>query len=165
MVKVEVTRDVNMALLRKVYRKEQNHKIKNRILMVIHVKDGKSSGQVGDIFLCNPSTVSTWVRRFNSDGFQGLRDKPRKGRPRKVDYEDLKSALDRKPKDFGYDFNVWFPKLVHNYILDFQGVKLAFDYIYTLIDQLGYSLVVPRTKSYKSDDKKVAEFKKKVRKL
>ena len=79
--------------------------------------------------------------------------------------ENLKFALDSKPKEFGYDWSVWFPTLVYNYIRDFQGVELAFDYIYVLIRNLGFSLVVPRTKSYKSNPDKVELFKKKVRKL
>jgi hypothetical protein len=82
-----------------------------------------------------------------------------------VDYEDLRQALDKKPRDLGYDYTSWFPTLVYNYIRDVQGVDLAFDYIYVLIRNLGYSLVVPRTRSYKSNPDNVVLFKKKVRKL
>jgi len=162
---LKISRELDWDELEGLYHSETDYKVRERLLMVMHVYKGKTALEVTDILFCNNATVSKWVKRFNAEGFEGLKDKQRIGAPRKVDYDNLKQALDKKPKEFDYDYSVWFPTLVYNYIRDFQGVEIAFDYVYVLIKSLGYSLVVPRTKSYKSNPDKVVLFKKKVRKL
>jgi transposase len=119
---------------------------------------------VAEILKSSHNTITKWVRRFNEGGFGSLRDESRSGRPKKLDYKDLETALEQSPDHFGYPHEVWFPKLVYQYILDYQEVEIAFEYVYEVIDKLGYSLVVPRTKSYKSDPEKVKLFKKTLRK-
>lgn len=163
--RIKLTREIDREVLEAKYKEETDYRVRERLLMIIHVLDGKSALEIGEILLCSPTTVSKWVKRFNDGGLEGLKDQERQGAPRKVDYEDLKQALDKKPKEFGYKWSVWFPTLVYNYIREFQGVNIAFDYVYVLIRNLGYSLVVPRTKSYKSNPDKVVLFKKKVKKL
>lgn len=164
MRKIELVRDVSLDVLKKNYKKEKNHRIKLRILMLIHVKEGKSATQIGKILKCSHNTIITQIRRFNEFGFEGLFDKVRSGSPSKVNHGELKEILEQSPKDFGYPHEVWFPRLVYNYILDFQKVQIAPEYVYELIRNLGYTLVVPREKSYKSDPEKVKLFKKKLRK-
>lgn len=41
--------------------------------------------QIAAIFECDEATVRTWLARFEADGVDGLRDRPRAGRPRKAD--------------------------------------------------------------------------------
>ena len=162
---LKVTRKTDRGELEEFFKGETDYRVRERLLMIIHVLDGKRINEVAKILLCSERTVSKWVKRYNEMGLNGLKDQDRKGAPRKIDYENLKQALDKKPEEFGYEASVWYPTLVYNYIRDFQGITIAFDYTYVLIRNLGYSLVVPRTKSYKSNPDKVILFKKKVKKL
>ena len=41
--------------------------------------------QIAAIFDCDEATVRTWLGRFEADGVDGLRDRPRSGRPRTAD--------------------------------------------------------------------------------
>jgi hypothetical protein len=40
--------------------------------------------------------ASFWIRRFNADGLEGLRDRPRSGRPRRGEPDDRPTTPDRE---------------------------------------------------------------------
>ncbi|MBU1103450.1 MAG: helix-turn-helix domain-containing protein, partial [Nanoarchaeota archaeon] len=67
--------------LKSVYKKEKDGKIKERILMLIHSYEGKTSREVGQIVKRDHKTVLTWKRRYVSEGLEGLKTKPRSGKP------------------------------------------------------------------------------------
>ena len=56
------------------------------------------------------SIGSTWVRRFNEDGVEGLNDRPRSGAPR-IYNEKTRSGLVslalQKPRSLEYPFELW----------------------------------------------------------
>ena len=155
-----ISRPVTVAGLKKRYDQEKHQIVKQRILMIIHVKKGKSARQTAEMVIVDKNTVVLWCTRFNELGFDGLKDEARPGKPKKVDYGNLQNALDQSPQVFGYKHQAWHPKLVEIYLLDYQNLKLSKNYVYKLIRKLGFSLKVPRTRSYKSDPKKVLAFKK-----
>ena len=51
-----------------------------------------------------------WVKRFNTDGIQGLADKPKSGKPRIHSTEVRSQLIDlalQKPRSLGYPFEMW----------------------------------------------------------
>lgn len=51
-----------------------------------------------------------WVKRFETEGLQGLRTRPRHGRPRVYDQAAEELVVDlatSRPKDLGLDFTTW----------------------------------------------------------
>lgn len=65
---------------------------------------GMMAGFVSDV------SGSFWVRRFNKDGFSGLADKPRSGKP-VIHTQEVRSQLIdlalQKPRSKGYPFELW----------------------------------------------------------
>lgn len=160
--KVELSREIEYREIKQRYRKETDYRVKPRLLMLLHVKEGKSATEVSQILKCSKDTVMKWVKRFNESGFEGLLDSGRSGRPRKIDYEALTKALESSPQDYGYPHEAWFPRLVYQYLLDYQEQKdMVPEYVYEVIKRAGYVLRVPRSKHYKSDSSKVEKYKKK----
>ena len=159
--RLKITWGIDTEDLLEKYREANDARIATRILMILHVKNGKSARETADILFVDPVTVGRWVKRFNELGPDGLGDEDRPGRPTKVDHENLISALNQSPADFGYDKQVWDVGLVVSYLLEHQNVEIHPNYVYKLIRSLGFSLVKPSSRDYKSDPEKVQIFKKK----
>ena len=159
----KMTRAVSIAELRTRYSKASDGRIRQRLLMLIHVKEGTSATKTGNMVKVSKNTVTKWVERFNVEGFEGLEDKDRSGRPPIIDYDNLRNVIDNQsPQDYGYPHQAWFPRLLYQYLIDHQNLEgTPFEYIYEVIDRAGYVLRVPRSKHYKSDDHEVEFFKKK----
>ena len=77
-------------LLIQAYKKEKRGTIKDRIHAVCMVKiRGLGVSEVASLCFCDPHTVTSWVRHFDSEGLAGLEDRPRPGRPPKVGLEKI----------------------------------------------------------------------------
>lgn len=55
--------------------------------MKLHVVDGKSEREVSKMLNKGYSTIKLWVGKYKKEGLDGLRDKPRSGRPTKAEEE------------------------------------------------------------------------------
>lgn len=69
--------------------KEGDAKKRERLTAVIMAHDGRSCRKIGDILHRHHTTISRWIERFNEEGVKGLEDKPRSGRPRKLNEEQI----------------------------------------------------------------------------
>ena len=59
---------------------------------------------------CCTKRIRVWRRRFLTEGRQGLADRPRHGRPPKLDAQaraELETALAASPLDYGYPVTTW----------------------------------------------------------
>jgi transposase len=84
--------------------------------------------QVAAIFDCDEATVRTWLGRFESDGVDGLRDRPRSGRPRRADagaHELIGQTLDEPPTACGYLAGYWTVAMLTAHLLTAQGLALS----------------------------------------
>ncbi len=159
---VKVTRPVDEKELEKLYKTDENPRIRIRLLMIYHVSNGMSCSQVAKFLLVSKDTVTKWVRRYNELGYDGLEDESRSGRPPKINYDVLKQVLSSTPEDYGYPYQAWFPRLVYLYLFDFQEqTEMEPLYVYEVIKRCGYKLLVPKGRHYKSDPTEVEAFKKK----
>ena len=53
--------------------------------IVVRSWDGERASQIAAGLGCHPKTVRQWLHRFNAHGVDGLGDRPRSGRPRRLD--------------------------------------------------------------------------------
>lgn len=87
------------------YEEEKDARIKERILSVkLHLVDGKSEKKVSKMLNKGYSTIKLWVGEYKKEGLDGLRDKPRSGRPRKAEKE--KQILEDQPQKYGCNKNI-----------------------------------------------------------
>ena len=56
-----------------------------RARIVVRSWDGERASQIAAGLGCHPKTVRQWRHRFNTHGVDGLGDRPRSGRPRRLD--------------------------------------------------------------------------------
>src|ERR671922_840015 len=90
--------------LKRLARREVG-RVSERIRMILLSSRGYTVPQIAAIFECDEATVRIWIERFETGGVEGLRDRPRSGRPRKAEavaQQAIRQELERTPADAGY---------------------------------------------------------------
>ena len=70
--------------LKRYYKKEKNAKLKERILMMIYIFEDDTLRDVAEKLHCDHKLVLYWKRRYLSEGLDGLKTRPKSGKPRKI---------------------------------------------------------------------------------
>jgi len=107
-----------------------------------HVSKGKSVKEVQDSYSTSHKSVCNWVHRYNAEGIDGLKDRPRCGRPPSLD-ESQKSELDQliqgSPLEHGYPTATWTGALVGDLIKKRFGVEYKKAQVYNILHSLKFS--------------------------
>ena len=78
----------NRESFEKLYRYEQDVKTKERMLLVLNViYQGKVSAQVARDLHRSKAWASDWLKRYDKEGIEGLKTRPKSGRPSKLSEE------------------------------------------------------------------------------
>lgn len=80
---VELTTDERQELKHRAACYTLPHKEVQRAKLVLHAADGLDNVEIGARLEMNPEVISRWRRRFCEQRLEGLKDKPRSGRPRR----------------------------------------------------------------------------------
>ena len=102
-----------------------------------------------------------WLRRFDKDGLEGLKNKPRRGRPPDVPQEKLskiRTELSENPSG-------WKAKEIMDIIHRKTGVKYHEVHVYRLLHKWGFDPKVPRKRFVNTaSHEERKQFKKRLRK-
>lgn len=130
------------AVLNKTYRNEKDADIRERILLVRRViMDKKEASSVSEKeFHRSRWWAYKWLKRFDKEGLEGLKDKARSGRPPEVSKETSIGIR----RELSENQSGWMAKEVMNLIYERTGVKYHEVHIYRLLHKWGFSPKVPR---------------------
>jgi transposase len=92
MVAVPIATERTPAELRAMARRERDGRVSARLLALASALDGMSRDEAARAAGMDRPTLRDWVRRYNAQGVEGLRDRPRPGRPCALD-EGRQAAL------------------------------------------------------------------------
>lgn len=146
------------SVLDKAYRKERNAFVKERLLLIIRVSTDKQHIElVASELHKSRAWAYKWYKRYNEEGLEGLRDKPRSGRPSFMDEENItKIRTELSASNTG-----WSTKEVMDHIEKKTGIKYHEDHIRRLLHQWGFSLKALEKRFVKrASDKEIKDFKK-----
>ncbi len=108
-------------------------------------------------------TVQMWFHRFEEEGFAGLVDADRPGRPQRLNDKQLKEierALRASPRDFGMGANLWDGKTLSAFIKKRFNIALQVRQCQRLFRQFGCRLPKPRPMIAHADPSIQEAFKK-----
>ena len=144
------------------YKLESDANVRERILLIRRiVSDGQDIRAVSKELHRSIAWAYKWLRRFDKDGLEGLKNKPRSGRPPDVPQEKLskiRTELSENPSG-------WKAKEIMDIIHRKTGVKYHEVHIYRLLHKWGFSPKVPRKRfvnTASNEEKK--QFQKRLRK-
>src|ERR671928_62588 len=101
MVAVPIATERTPAELRARARRERDGRVGSRLLALANALDGMSRDAAARAAGMDRQTLRDWVHRYNAEGIEGLRDRPRLGRPCALDegrQAALKALILRGPK-------------------------------------------------------------------
>ena len=86
--KPEVIKHLTKEELEDKYKREKNSRIKERLLAILHLYEGKSIPEVSRIIKRSESSIKRWLKRWNKEGYNGLIPKLKGGpKPKLSDSE------------------------------------------------------------------------------
>ena len=153
---------MRVAIQQEILRSEES-RYDHRLHGVLLVCSGKSSYEVATLFGHSPRTVEYWVQRFERNGFAGLEEHERPGRPAALDASTLERAgndLRRDPQDLGYTQNLWDGKLLSHHLAAAYEIHLGVRQCQRLFTRLGFRRRKPRPLIAQADPEAQRAYKK-----
>ena len=144
-------------------RRSQEARYDHRLHAILLVAQGVKCPQVAALLGDSPRTVQYWVRRFEQEGFAGLADADRPGRPKRLDdpqVVEIDKALRSSPREYGLSTNIWDGKTLSEFIHRQFGIDIGVRQCQRLFRQLGFRLRKPRPVIAKADVEEQKEYKK-----
>jgi transposase len=154
--------------IKALIKEEDLYTIGIKLFAIYQVSLGKSTREVSSLFNISFKQVTNWLHRFEKEGTEGLRKKPKKGRPSRLSQEQMeelrKVIQSSSPEDYGYNTATWNGILLREYIKNQFGVKFQKAQIYNLLKKLGFTYQKGRGKYPEADEEKRKEFKETLKK-
>lgn len=153
---------MRIALQQEIARSDES-RYDHRLHGLLLITAGQGCQQVADLFGEDRRTVQRWVKRFESDGFAGLHDGVRVGRPASLSdkqWASLGRDLRKSPDQFGHAGHLWDGKLLCVHLAQRYQVTLGVRQCQRIFGQMGFRLRKARPQVAQSDPALVGAFKK-----
>ena len=153
---------MRIALQQEILRSEES-RYDHRLHGVLLVSGGMSCYEVGEHLGQDPVTVQRWVRAFNAEGFAGLREGERSGRPTRLgpaQGSELEQVLRQSPRTLGYGQNLWDGKLLAHHLREECDLALGVRQCKRIFRQMGFRRRKPRPVIAKADPEAQVRYKK-----
>jgi transposase len=149
MSKGRISVEVELSTIKSQLRKDEKFSQGIRLYAVYQIKLGRKAEDLECLYNVSHKSICNWVHSYNLYGIKGLKDKPRSGRPPRLNDEQqrkVKEVVMDKPEKFGYASGVWSGPLVIDYIQNTFGISYKKAQIYNLLRGLG--LTFQRSKAF-----------------
>ncbi|MDR2057386.1 MAG: helix-turn-helix domain-containing protein [Dysgonamonadaceae bacterium] len=113
-----------------------------RLYAVYQIALGKKAEELQSVYNTSHKTICNWVHRFNAHGVDGLKERPRRGRPSRLGREEkaqLKQVVLSSPEEEGFSSGTWTWALVSEYIRRTFCVSYKKAQIYNILHSIGLS--------------------------
>ena len=158
--------DIAAEALRRLARRERNGRVASRLLGLAHALEGMDRGEAARLAGMDRQTLRDWVIRFNAEGVEGLRDRPKSGRPTWLDdgqLATLKALVLRGPDPERDGVSAWRAKDLCRIVETRFGVSYTENGMLRLLHDLGLSWQKARPVHPEADLKAQVRFKKNSR--
>ncbi|HSW61915.1 MAG TPA: helix-turn-helix domain-containing protein, partial [Dissulfurispiraceae bacterium] len=91
----------------------------HRLHGVLLVAGNHTCTEVARLFGEDRRTIQRWVNKFETGGFDALREGAHPGRPGRLDerqWESVAADLRKNPRDFGHGQNLWDGKILNEHL-------------------------------------------------
>lgn len=162
MIFLDITK-VSLNKLHTKYKKEHDGRIKQRLHILLLYKEKKPQREIARTLHISLGIVNFWIQRFAEEGFNGLSDKPGRGRKSKLTAEqfcELEQTINESIRMSNGYTRGWQTKDLIQYIKQTYGVTYAPRGARKLFKRFGFARLVPRSRSKKRNQHDVEAFKK-----
>lgn len=118
-----------------------------RAQIILLSNRGFTAPEIADIQSTSDVSVYKWLDRFDEEGPTGLHDRPRSGRPTKMDeeaQEAIEETLSEPPTEQGYNFTCWTVPLLTTHLQQLVQKSFCQETVRNALHDLGYRWRRPR---------------------
>lgn len=144
--RTELLQDLGLDLeaWQKLYYKHQQDYIRNRLLAIKYLNEGKSRPQVCRLIGCTYNTLTSWIDKYIDEGLSGLTKLIKhENAPQQLSLDqkqELKRIiLEESPQNYGVPRNIWTGEIIIELIQSQWGASLKSSRVYEILDELGLS--------------------------
>jgi transposase len=152
--------------LQQALKTEDNGEIRERILILLLLNDGKTQQEIADFLGISKNTVCYWCVHGDGDNLESLKDKRMKGNHQKSTekYQELLlNIVEKEPQELGYEFGRWTAQRLATYLEKQTGIKLSGSQIRRILSRKKYVYLWAKySLESKRNPLKRESFKKKV---
>ena len=164
--RLAIRQDIPAEELRRLARQETAGRVACRLLGVANARDGMRREQAARQAGMDRQTLRDWVIRFNAEGVEGLRDRPKSGRPPWLDEGQMaafRALVLRGPDPERDGVSTWRAKDLCRIVDQRFGVVYSENGMLRLLHDLDLSWQKARPIHPEADRKAQARFKKNSR--
>ena len=124
--------------MQKALKQERNAEIRERVLILLLLNDGKTQANIAEFLGCSLKKVSYWCVHGDPQNLESLKDKRMQGNHRKATdkYIDLLlGTIDKDPKELGYEFGRWTTKRLAVYLEKITGIELSSSQVRRILEK------------------------------
>ena len=119
--------------LEALYHSSKDVRIRSRAQMVfLSSEQGMICQEIAAIVREDADTVLRWLKRYQEQGIEGLKDLPRSGAPPKITpafVNELIQTVRQRPRSLGLDFSLWTCQKLADYMAKKTGIAVSDDTI------------------------------------
>jgi len=163
--KLPIRTDIKVRTLRRLARLEGSGRVAARLLAIANALDGMSRKAAAEAAGMDRQTLRDWIHRYNKAGVEGLRDKPRSGRPARLtegEQAAFKARILRGPDPERDGVSSWRIEDLCRLAKERFGVDYRESGMLKLVKSLGLSWQKTRPRHPEADPAKARAFKKGV---
>ena len=134
-LRIELTLAQRAELDRCLRARTTERRVHDRLEMVRAVADGATVPQAARALGVHHQTVRQAVKRFLAEGFAGLVDRPRPGRPPRLGEADLRALEARLDEDAASGARTWTLPQLAAWLTEERGVRLSPDRLGVLLNR------------------------------
>jgi transposase len=142
MSKVKIKVNAASSVIKSQLRKDEKFSQGVRLYAVYQVSKGKDAKEIQDLYSTSHKSICNWVHRYNAEGIEGLKDRPRSGRPSFLTDSqkfELDQLIQGNPLEHGYSTATWTGALVADLVKKRFGVEYKKAQIYNILHSLKFS--------------------------
>ena len=131
-----------MSVISSQLRKDEKFSQGVRLYAVYQIAKGRDAKDLQELYSTSHKSICNWVHRYSAEGVEGLKDRPRSGRPSFLSAGqklELEQVLRTNPMAYGYNTATWTGALVIDFVKNRFGVEYRKAQIYNILHSLGFS--------------------------
>jgi transposase len=149
-IRIASLTDAQRDELDQFYRKTKSPRLRTRAQMVLlSAEQGLKADAIAAIVREDHDTVVRWLKRYQAEGVEGLKDAPRPGRVAKIDEPyrtTLIAAVRRRPRSLDLPYSLWTLQRLADYMAEKTGKRVVIETVRQQLKKAGIVLSRPQHK-------------------
>ena len=134
--------------LSQLCRTTRNVRLRTRAqIILLAVQQGMSAPGIAEVVRESDQTVRNWLKRYETEGIEGLKDAPRPGSPNQVTLEYVAHVVEvvrRRPSALALPFSLWTLARLADYITEKTGIRVSGETVRRYLKEAEFVLSRPQ---------------------